>query len=158
MCTLTDMNILLELYIILQLINVWAYLVCQHAEKRWKQGCEPLAIEIRIILILPLYFTKTNAHMLSKGLWCVDLVWFIALTFCRYQEILTDPSYAGQFVLMTNPHIGNTGVNFGGWIFSSISFFFLFHNHMLKSLPNLNFYNPLLLQMMKNQNSASLQV
>ncbi|KAL9240640.1 hypothetical protein vseg_014837 [Gypsophila vaccaria] len=30
-----------------------------------------------------------------------------------YQEILTDPSYAGQFVLMTNPHIGNTGVNFG---------------------------------------------
>ncbi|RWW16553.1 hypothetical protein GW17_00019556 [Ensete ventricosum] len=31
----------------------------------------------------------------------------------RYQEILTDPSYAGQFVLMTNPHIGNTGVNPG---------------------------------------------
>ncbi|CAI9753098.1 unnamed protein product [Fraxinus pennsylvanica] len=30
----------------------------------------------------------------------------------KYQEILTDPSYAGQFVLMTNPHIGNTGVNF----------------------------------------------
>lgn len=28
-----------------------------------------------------------------------------------YQEIITDPSYAGQFVLMTNPHIGNTGVN-----------------------------------------------
>ena len=35
------------------------------------------------------------------------------LSYCRYQEILTDPSYAGQFVLMTNPHIGNTGVNFG---------------------------------------------
>ncbi|XP_020262385.1 carbamoyl-phosphate synthase small chain, chloroplastic-like [Asparagus officinalis] len=30
-----------------------------------------------------------------------------------YQEILTDPSYAGQFVLMTNTHIGNTGVNIG---------------------------------------------
>lgn len=29
-----------------------------------------------------------------------------------YQEILTDPSYAGQFVVMTNPHIGNTGINF----------------------------------------------
>ncbi|CAM6084716.1 unnamed protein product [Calypogeia fissa] len=28
-----------------------------------------------------------------------------------YQEILTDPSYAGQIVLMTQPHIGNTGVN-----------------------------------------------
>ena len=30
-----------------------------------------------------------------------------------YQEILTDPSYRGQFVVYTHPHIGNTGVNFG---------------------------------------------
>lgn len=28
-----------------------------------------------------------------------------------YQEVLTDPSYAGQIVTMTAPHIGNTGVN-----------------------------------------------
>lgn len=28
-----------------------------------------------------------------------------------YQETLTDPSYAGQIVLMTAPHIGNTGAN-----------------------------------------------
>jgi len=28
-----------------------------------------------------------------------------------YQEILSDPSYYGQFVVMTQPHIGNTGVN-----------------------------------------------
>lgn len=28
-----------------------------------------------------------------------------------YQEILTDPSYAGQMVVMTAPHIGNTGIN-----------------------------------------------
>ncbi len=28
-----------------------------------------------------------------------------------YQETLTDPSYAGQIVLMTAPHIGNTGMN-----------------------------------------------
>jgi len=28
-----------------------------------------------------------------------------------YQETLTDPSYAGQIVLMTSPHIGNTGMN-----------------------------------------------
>lgn len=28
-----------------------------------------------------------------------------------YQETLTDPSYAGQIVLMTAPHIGNTGIN-----------------------------------------------
>ena len=28
-----------------------------------------------------------------------------------YQEVLTDPSYHGQIVTMTAPHIGNTGVN-----------------------------------------------
>lgn len=28
-----------------------------------------------------------------------------------YQETLTDPSYAGQIVVMTTPHIGNTGMN-----------------------------------------------
>src|SRR5512136_1766757 len=28
-----------------------------------------------------------------------------------YQEILTDPSYAGQVVTLTYPHIGNVGVN-----------------------------------------------
>ena len=28
-----------------------------------------------------------------------------------YQEILTDPSYAGQVVLFTFPHVGNVGAN-----------------------------------------------
>ncbi len=28
-----------------------------------------------------------------------------------YQEILTDPSYRGQIIIMTYPHIGNTGIN-----------------------------------------------
>lgn len=28
-----------------------------------------------------------------------------------YQEIMTDPSYAGQIVTFTMPHIGNTGIN-----------------------------------------------
>ncbi len=28
-----------------------------------------------------------------------------------YQEIITDPSYHGQMVVMTVPHVGNTGVN-----------------------------------------------
>ena len=30
---------------------------------------------------------------------------------CRYQEILTDPSYKEQFVVFTCPHIGNVGIN-----------------------------------------------
>ncbi len=28
-----------------------------------------------------------------------------------YQEVITDPSYHGQMVCMTTPHIGNTGIN-----------------------------------------------
>src|SRR5260370_8824971 len=28
-----------------------------------------------------------------------------------YQEVLTDPSYAGQIITFTFPHIGNVGVN-----------------------------------------------
>ena len=30
---------------------------------------------------------------------------------CGYQEMLTDPSYAGQFVTLTYPEVGNYGVN-----------------------------------------------
>ena len=30
---------------------------------------------------------------------------------CGYQEIMTDPSYAGQIVTFTFPHVGNVGVN-----------------------------------------------
>lgn len=30
---------------------------------------------------------------------------------CGYQEVLTDPSYAGQFVVLTSPEIGNYGTN-----------------------------------------------
>ncbi|NP_001312492.1 carbamoyl-phosphate synthase small chain, chloroplastic-like [Nicotiana tabacum] len=47
----------------------------------------------------------------ASGTQVGEVVFNTSLT--GYQEILTDPSYAGQFVLMTNPHIGNTGVNFG---------------------------------------------
>jgi carbamoyl-phosphate synthase small subunit len=38
-----------------------------------------------------------------------EVVFNTAMT--GYQEILTDPSYAGQLVTLTYPHIGNTGVN-----------------------------------------------
>ncbi|MFV0543496.1 MAG: glutamine-hydrolyzing carbamoyl-phosphate synthase small subunit [Marinicella pacifica] len=38
-----------------------------------------------------------------------EVVFNTAMT--GYQEILSDPSYAGQLVTLTYPHIGNTGVN-----------------------------------------------
>ncbi len=38
-----------------------------------------------------------------------EVVFNTAMT--GYQEILTDPSYRGQMVVMTCPHIGNVGIN-----------------------------------------------
>src|SRR5258705_2998780 len=38
-----------------------------------------------------------------------EVVFNTAMT--GYQEILTDPSYAGQIVTLTYPHVGSTGVN-----------------------------------------------
>jgi carbamoyl-phosphate synthase small subunit len=38
-----------------------------------------------------------------------EVVFNTALT--GYQEVITDPSYAGQIITFTNPHIGNYGVN-----------------------------------------------
>lgn len=45
----------------------------------------------------------------ADGQCCGELVFNTAMT--GYQEILTDPSYNGQIVTLTYPHIGNTGVN-----------------------------------------------
>jgi carbamoyl-phosphate synthase small subunit len=45
----------------------------------------------------------------APGLAAGEVVFNTAMT--GYQEILTDPSYRGQIVTLTYPHIGNTGVN-----------------------------------------------
>ncbi len=44
----------------------------------------------------------------ATGRTVAELVFNTAMT--GYQEIMTDPSYAGQVVTFTFPHIGNTGV------------------------------------------------
>lgn len=49
--------------------------------------------------------TSFGYHGESVG----EVVFNTALT--GYQEILSDPSYAGQMVTLTYPHIGNTGTN-----------------------------------------------
>jgi carbamoyl-phosphate synthase small subunit len=49
--------------------------------------------------------TSIGAEGASAG----EVVFNTAIT--GYEEILTDPSYAGQIVTLTYPHIGNTGVN-----------------------------------------------
>ena len=45
----------------------------------------------------------------ARGETVAELVFNTAMT--GYQEIITDPSYAGQIVTFTFPHIGNVGVN-----------------------------------------------
>ncbi len=45
----------------------------------------------------------------APGVQVGELVFNTAMT--GYQEILTDPSYAGQIVAFTFPHIGNVGAN-----------------------------------------------
>ncbi len=45
----------------------------------------------------------------AQGVQTGELVFNTSMT--GYQEILTDPSYYGQIVTMTVPHVGNTGIN-----------------------------------------------
>ncbi len=45
----------------------------------------------------------------AEGETTAELCFNTAMT--GYQEIMTDPSYAGQIVTFTFPHVGNTGVN-----------------------------------------------
>src|SRR5450631_4659202 len=45
----------------------------------------------------------------AKGECAGEVVFNTSLT--GYQEIFTDPSYAGQIVVLTNPQIGNYGTN-----------------------------------------------
>jgi carbamoyl-phosphate synthase small subunit len=45
----------------------------------------------------------------APGVAAGEVVFNTAMT--GYQEILTDPSYSGQIVTLTCPHVGNTGVN-----------------------------------------------
>src|SRR3954466_9766845 len=48
---------------------------------------------------------RDDATAVGQG----ELVFNTALS--GYQEIVTDPSYAGQIITFTYPHIGNYGVN-----------------------------------------------
>jgi carbamoyl-phosphate synthase small subunit len=54
--------------------------------------------------------TILRGHAIGAfGITTGEVVFNTAMT--GYQEILTDPSYAGQIVTLTYPHVGNVGVN-----------------------------------------------
>lgn len=66
-----------------------------------------LAGSARLVLSNGLVFKGSSIGI--DGTIVSELVFNTAMT--GYQEILTDPSYAGQIVTFTHPHIGNTGIN-----------------------------------------------
>jgi carbamoyl-phosphate synthase small subunit len=61
------------------------------------------------LLVLEDGTTHRGAGLGAAGETFGEMVFNTGMT--GYQETLTDPSYAGQIVAMTAPHIGNTGVN-----------------------------------------------
>ena len=64
---------------------------------------------VKAILVLEDGRTFTGASFGAVGETLGEMVFNTSMT--GYQEILTDPSYAGQLVCMTYPLIGNYGVN-----------------------------------------------
>jgi carbamoyl-phosphate synthase small subunit len=63
----------------------------------------------RAVLVLEDGTRYRGAAYGARGRTLGEVVFATGMT--GYQETLTDPSYAGQIVVMTAPHIGNTGVN-----------------------------------------------
>lgn len=53
-----------------------------------------------------IYFGESFGAQVER---CGEIVFNTSMT--GYQEILTDPSYKGQIIVMTAPHIGNVGTN-----------------------------------------------
>ena len=53
-------------------------------------------------------FLEANSFA-ANGTKCGEIVFNTSMS--GYQEIMSDPSYAGQFVVFTMPEIGNTGCN-----------------------------------------------
>jgi carbamoyl-phosphate synthase small subunit len=66
-----------------------------------KNRIATLALEDGLVF----YGTAFGAEVDSYGEACFNT------SMTGYQEVLTDPSYAGQMVCMTVPHVGNVGVN-----------------------------------------------
>jgi carbamoyl-phosphate synthase small subunit len=76
-----------------------------------KEWCVTLGSGRRqALLVLEDGSVYRGAAFAGKGEVLGEVVFNTGMT--GYQEILTDPSYKGQIVVMTCPLIGNTGINF----------------------------------------------
>lgn len=73
-------------------------------------GTHPMRVRPRALLALEDGRTFLGRSFGAAGERGGEVVFNTAMT--GYQEVLTDPSYSGQIVVMTYPEIGNCGVNF----------------------------------------------
>ena len=75
------------------------------ASKPWREN------DARLVLENGAVFPGYSFGHTSSEVYLAEVVFNTSLT--GYQEILTDPSYHGQMVCFTQPHIGNVGINEG---------------------------------------------
>jgi len=68
-----------------------------------------MAEKKRGMLVLEDGSTFTGWSVGAEGEWVGEVIFNTSMT--GYQEIITDPSYWGQMVTFTCPHIGNVGIN-----------------------------------------------
>lgn len=68
-----------------------------------------MADQSRGMLVLEDGSVFCGHSMGAEGEWVGEVVFNTSMT--GYQEIITDPSYWGQMVVFTCPHIGNVGIN-----------------------------------------------
>lgn len=80
----------------------------QSSNRTWKLG-GARAARRPAVLVLESGRVFSGITLGAEGETFGEAVFNTSLT--GYQEILTDPSYAGQIVVMTASHIGNTGIN-----------------------------------------------
>lgn len=72
-------------------------------------GAAPAHLPDPAVLVLEDGTRHTGRAYGARGRTLGEVVFATGMS--GYQETLTDPSYAGQIVLQTAPHIGNTGMN-----------------------------------------------
>jgi carbamoyl-phosphate synthase small subunit len=104
--------------------SAWYFVVCtlffvrlgrlspnKHKEQSTKNKEQSSKSKMRIPALLALEDGRTfrGRSWAAEGEVCGEIVFNTSMT--GYQEVLTDPSYAGQIVCMTYPLIGNYGVN-----------------------------------------------
>ncbi len=80
-----------------------------HGWARFLYPEEVILSQMQAILALEDGSTFSGHGFGAPGFSVGEVVFNTAMT--GYQEILTDPSYAGQLVTLTASHVGNTGIN-----------------------------------------------